>query len=352
MRLLVAITLFLIAVSAQPALAEKAGEDVWDRGCGDDDGNDRCDADVQKKMRESYGLQDMQTLAKQGVTLRRAMIVDGYGNDTISVSFLRKPGQSPSIEVRLPCASDKQCPSPLTANVGSQIWSQVLNQSDKFDQKLASELKDKENSEDKAIILCMHGWVVVVEAVDAAEIDLSGKPQENRKAIFRSDTESACAGGLAVPYAFQLADWAYDSLPECSGLNLKDFRNAPMLLATCARLGGDRLAAADAYELVGKLRNLDFDEKADAKELFSPESKARAADLVRELRGSRLYLDPPNAQDYEHATIEANVYFEGPSEGEEVYAPITFTLERIWDDFLIVDYTVGERKRVVYDDED
>ena len=75
------LSLFAAALAlscSPPSLAQEAPTpDVWERGCGDDDGNDRCDPAVQDRMRALYGLESPEALLARGVTVRRAMFDDG-----------------------------------------------------------------------------------------------------------------------------------------------------------------------------------------------------------------------------------------------------------------------------------
>jgi hypothetical protein len=341
--------IFLLAslwFAIAPTYAAGADKEV-SNDCRDDDGNDRCAPKVQEKMRASYGLEDADALMKAGVTLRRAMYVDGYGRDVLAISFVRKPGVSPFVEIRLSCAGKKDCPPALSAAVSSKMWEQVIEQSRNFDQKLAAELASAPKGEDIPIAICMHSWVVVAEAVDAPQIDQSVASREKTKGEIRRDTEDACAKGLAVPYAFQLAKLALDSLPECGGLAADDFRNTPMLLSTCAALRGDRLAAVDAYALVRDLRDVDLDEPADLAKFFTFEGRSRAAEFARQLAKGQLYLGSPDASDRNNATVKGEVGFFGEGDGDNgSSAPIELKLVREYSNFKIADFNIGARKPV------
>lgn len=322
--------------------AEK--DDVFERGCGDDDGNDRCAADTQKKMRASYGIEDAKTLMESGVTLRRAMIVDGYGNDIIAVTFARKPGSSPAVEIRSPCFGKKDCPDPMTASVTPQIWERVLNQSENFDQKLAREIPVKERGKDEPITLCLHGWVVVVEAADAAQLEQNVLPAGKRPGELRSDTEGGCADGLALAYAFELVELARQSLPECGTLKSEWFRNSSMLLSNCAYLKGDRHAAGQAYALLEKLPRRIGDDEDSIKDAFAWDKKELVEQFKKAWGDGVLYLDAPEAIDQDNATVKGTLVFDNDETKKAEGSEVTLTLVRESDYFEIAAFEIGERK--------
>jgi len=59
----------------------------------------RCIAAEQAKIRAKYGLTDIETLAAEGTTVRRAM-VNGFNREWVAISFIRAKGQDPLVEIR------------------------------------------------------------------------------------------------------------------------------------------------------------------------------------------------------------------------------------------------------------
>jgi len=336
--------------------------EIFDRGCGDDDGNDRCSSDVQRRMRELYGIPDAATLVEQGVTFRRAMFVDGYGRDFVAITFSRAPGRSPSVEIVTPLREGGSMPQPLAAVIDQVTWSRVLAASEFFDKRVegetlrgqpnpeapSSSAEENERDDEQTIVICLHAWFVVVEAADAARLQKNVGAQRLQRASFRRDSEGGCAGGLAMPYAFLLAETALDNLPECSSLDLDYERHAATLLGTCNRLGGDRLAAGDAMKLVRELegRNSDLPQGREFGWLFA----ASARELAEPLRAAvsngnaGLYFDAPHASDVDHATVKGEVVFWGEGDSPDERADLTLTLIRQLDEFKILSYELGERK--------
>lgn len=341
MRMVVLSVLLLVAVA--PVYAAGADKAVSD-DCRDDQGKDRCARQMQEKMRASYGLEDVEALMKAGVSLRRAMYVDGYGNDEVAISFIRKPGASPFVEIRSPCVGEKDCPAPLVAPVASKTWDRIITWSENFDEKLAREIEKQDQGDDKAIRICLHSWVVVAEAVDAPEIDQFSQKHGTEKGTIRKDTEDACVDGLAVPFAFRLADAAFESLPECSTLNPAHFRNVPTLLSYCTYLRGDRIAAGEAYALVRELNAIEPNEATDFEKFFKYDVQSRAADLARDVGKGNLSIWAPEALDRDNAKAKGAVYFEDEDSDKQFIAEIELMLVRESDGFLITGYTMSERK--------
>ena len=358
-----------LSLLAIPASAQDRDDPsaIADRLCSDDQGVDRCDGETQRRMRESYGLADARSVLDSGITLRRAMFVDGYGRDVAAIDFVRRPGEEPRVEVRTPSTPDEEATPPLTAPLSLESWHAAIGRSENFDQKLAREMPAADqSSEAPPINLCLHSWVVVVEAVDAPRVspnilvgtDSRGQVGDLALAveaptlpgIIRSDTEDACADGLAIPYAFAIADLAHRSLPQCSTLDLDDFRNSAMLLATCHRLRGDRHTAGEAYALSERLQNALRGADPRALQWLFVGTGAARADTFREAIGEgKLYLGPPEAEDFDRASVSGSVYFPAADdEGQDQIADVELHLLRQTGEFRIDTFAVGERRPYVF----
>ena len=355
---------------AGPAMAQEGERDqdtidaIFARGCGDDRGVDRCDAAVQQRMRDAYGIEDAQTLIDTGTSVRRAMFVDGYGRDVAVVQFLGAPGETPRVEVRTPGAAEGGEPAPLLAPISRTLWNEVRARSRHFDQQLAREVMDEDEAEagpDAPFTFCLHGWVVVVEAVDAAHVSPTegagtGSAARNRDPALpveptilpgsvRSDVEGACANGLAVPFAFELAELALAALPQCSTLNPDHFRTTASLLATCQRLEGDRHVAGEAHSLSERLQQaLVSDNPEELQRLFVGLRGARANLFRAALGDGDLYLDPPHGTSDDRATIRGRVVYHADDDGgQDEEARIALQLLRQFDEFRIDTFTIVER---------
>ena len=342
--------------------ADRAGvSDVFARGCGDDNGVDRCDAEVQQQMRDLYGVERAEALIASGITAYRAMFVDGYGRDIAIVSFVREPGVTPFVEVRTPKAQDGTAQAePLRAPVGGEMWNDVIASAAHFDEKLAREVRPPD--EDGTLRLCLHGWFIVAEAAVAPRVNQSviagtgsmdaerdsSLPVEAviRDSSIRSDAEGSCANGLAVGFAFGLADFAMKALPQCTTFDIEDFRNSPMMLSACARSSGDRMAAGTASRFVSKLqRTLRLEQDDDLKWLFVGFGDERARRFMAAIDGGKVYLGQPVGLDADRARVEGQILFRGGESGESrQVADITLHLLRQTNDFVIDTFEVGSRR--------
>ena len=299
-------------------------------------------------MRELYGLADVETLSAQGVALRRAMFVNGYGLDIIAITFSRAPGRPPMVEVAVPRQDAGPMPQPLAAVVPQDTWNQILDASRDFDQQLARELPASRKGLEN---ICLHSWFVVVEAVDPAHLSQRVVGQHEVPAKIRRDAEDACTQGLAMRYAFELARTAREHLPECSSLHVDDFRNDADLLSLCQRLGGDRIAASDAYRFLEELGRITVPSplELDPFELerfqwryFARSSEQLAEPFIHELNGANFFFAPPEATDLDHASVEGSVIFS--TENDSQMADLKLKLIRQNRDFVILSYELSDKR--------
>lgn len=354
------------ALPVAPAYAEETRvtpvDDVFDRGCGDDNGTDRCDTDIQRTMRDLYGWEAAEALLEQGVQFRRFMMVDGYGRDVLGVAFERRPGASPIVRVDVPegdrneGAFNLPPSAPLTAVVSLEHWNRALETTQLIDQQLTREVGSSPEKDGDTITICLHGWFTVIESGDPVVSD-SGAGASSE--LLR-DAEGACAKGLSMPAAFELADVAYGLLTECHQLDDADFRNRIMLLALCKRLGGDRMAAAHALKTVKRLEDrfhdsLRSDSDLSLESFFAFDRKAEAAELERRLQGATVYLGAPHAINRKEGVVIGTFSpAEQPPEDENAYRFAEIRLElrnrgRVWT---IEAYQMSDVKTVRYPDEE
>jgi len=346
--LLIAALLSLISGSSVAIAQDAVGSTNQlrpDGDCKDDRGNDRCALEAQRAMRESYGIASVETLAKQGVNLRRAMFVDGYGGDVVAITFSRVPGRSPTVEISTQSRKGESAPQPLSAVVGVVDWNRVVSASDHFDRQLVPIAAKQPEPGVEEVVVCLHSWVVVVEAVDAAALAPNIVGQQVSPVVIRRDTEDACEDGLAVPYAFELARIAREQLRECGSLRTEDARNDAALLALCHRLRGDRIAASDAFHFM--LKVLEKAASADIETLkygfFATSANKLVAPFKALLAGGDLYFGALRATDVDHATFHGQVLF--PAGDDNLVADIRLELVRQEGDFRILTYDISDKRR-------
>ncbi len=211
---------FILAASASSLSAQA-------RDCTDDRGADRCTAAARQTQLGAYGIPAIEAVAASGAELVRAFFVDGYGRDAGLVSFIRGPAAEPRVEWRTP-RTDKREPALLSAIVPLSAWEELRADGWHFDRDLVEQAANGPPS------ICLHAWMVRVEAVDAAS-------------KVRSRIDGACGDSLAVRYGFQLAAAAIAAMPSCALLEAGKTRNDVTRLAECGLLAGDRAAAAQAF---------------------------------------------------------------------------------------------------------
>ncbi|HEY0116063.1 MAG TPA: hypothetical protein VGB54_10110 [Allosphingosinicella sp.] len=220
---------------------------------------DRCLEEEHRRALELFGIVPIEEHARTGARVRRAFYIDSYGRYLVAISFIRAPGRDPMLHVDFPTREGAARALPATAPVSEATWRQVLERSRHFDRDLVArpaaqnpdEVGNRHLDPDEVVVRgCLHGWVFKVEATDP-----SGPAAERMG--FSQKLEDACTGGLTVDYAEALAELALPLLPYCSALDPEQHRNVQSLLAECGLLEGDRLAAAQAYNLVWRLRYVD-----------------------------------------------------------------------------------------------
>ncbi len=226
----------LIALAFAAALSGQEPDDV-PRNCLDDDHTNRCDAEVQARVRALLGVAAAEDEAATGAEIYRAFFVNGYGHDMPVVSFERRPGEPPKVVVS--GAEGRR----ITAPVLSSVWDRVVSEARFADRTLAAPTPSATpalGGGDDSVIderICLHSWVVTVEMANSLTDDGGESPVRRR-------TEDACNSGLSISYAFSLAEIAVSAIPACEALELIYNRNAVTLLDSCLALEGDTLAAA------------------------------------------------------------------------------------------------------------
>lgn len=337
---------------------DPAIKDVFDRGCGDDRGQDRCDSEFQAKMRGYYGLESVEELAALGTEVYRAMIVDGYGNDVVAVSFIRERGQAPYVDVRAPSLEPDE-EQTLRTTISPDRWSTVANRSPSFDQKLAYEIAP----EGESTTMCLHGWFAVVESVEAISPHVftrTGFNNEGREvsetkivrpeATIRRDSEGACANGLAIPFAFDLAKEAKEALVECANLKIDDFRSATNFLAACHRLRGDRQTAALALSTVEKLQAFRSEEDIeDNSLLFVRFGDEAPKQYLADIEDGVPFFGQPKAISTTDVILEGMLYYFGADENElpTDQAKLTVNLYEYGSFFAVYSWSVSEKEPFV-----
>lgn len=278
-------------------------------------------------MRGLYRLAPIERLAKQGNTVRRAMLVDGYGNDVLAISFIQSADSNAIVELRVPCARSSRCFDPLLAPIDAASWNNVARLPD----GLRNGTPRKTGANDS---ICLHSWVVVIEAADPSA---SGGAQRA--------TENSCADGPAVNYAFAMADLALANLPDCALLDAATFRNTATLLETCARLVGNRRTASEAYRLGEDLRRSNRNDTIRLEDLFVSAAQDKVYALRDALKGTSPFFKRIEGIDRDHARISGSLYRTFEDDGPYWKAVIELELVRENGRMKIANYRLGPFKK-------
>lgn len=242
-----AICTALLAIVAGGARAQSATEALRS-DCFDDNMTDRCDASVQRRVRERFDLRAIEQLSDANIQVRRVFFVDGHGGELPVVSFERAPGERPQVHVSALVENrGAHRVATLTAPVSLATWNEIIEQSRYIHRRLAEEPAPAEEPVPSGFVrvpgMCLHSWVITVEASDPG----AGVPT-------RSATQDTCNDGLVVPFADRAAALALQALPSCSGIKTDDIRTPITALSLCALLGGDTVSAGEALNQAMMLR--------------------------------------------------------------------------------------------------
>jgi len=212
-------------------IAVLSGQDATvSRNCLDDNHTDRCDAPNRERMLARFGAPTIEADAAAGAEVYRALYIDGYGQELPVIAFERRAGQPPQavfygVEGRR-----------LSAPLADTHWKRVQREARFADQEVRP--APPPGTPESIPTLCLHAWVTTIEMANASAGRSVSTPVRRR-------TEGACGVGLTTQTAFLFGDLALDAFPQCSLLDRSYYRSLVHLLAACASLDGDVLAASE-----------------------------------------------------------------------------------------------------------
>ena len=224
-----------------------AGQPTQERDCHDDNGVDRCTEEQQRRVRQAYGVRSIEEHREAGDQVRRVFFVDGYGRDLVLIAFTRVPESDPTVRVHYPQRERQLRSEPMEAPVPQPVWDEVLWRSREFERTFVPR-----SGEDPSI--CLHSWVFTIEAVD--------RPRGRLPAELRRKTEDSCENGPASIYAREIQRLALPLFPHCAALDPNQHRNSATMLDVCRLLHGDRLSAAEVFNLAVPFRRVSTREEA------------------------------------------------------------------------------------------
>lgn len=187
------------------------------------------------EQRRAQGLEDLSALAKKKVQIVRIFMQDGFGSRPPTISFVRRPGHEPTLEIAT-IAQDDGAPA-IAVPIPLEAWLRVRGQVAYFDAPAPPPPPGV------SIAPCVHPYSARIEVTDPAE---PGAPLRERSAF-----QSQCPGGPTYAAAIQLAPQAKALIPSCALLNDNLFGGAPWALSFCAAMRGDKVAVAQARNVLG-----------------------------------------------------------------------------------------------------
>ena len=356
---------WLVVLSALCVPHGAAAQAPVERKCADDAYNNRCDPQALAKMYALYDIASPQSLLDAGTTMRRAMIVDGYGRDVVAITFSRAPGQSPQVEVRSPLG-DGPPPQPLVAKIDLSTWDEVIETTRLFDRELAP-LSSANEIKSALQRICLHPWVSAMERVDASRVDQlivygAGSDARRRDPALpvevsmtepelASVSHSSCGDSLVPKIAFQLVRIAREALPECAGLDSDNYRTEANVLALCHQLRGDRSVASEIADVPHRFRRaIRTQNKQELNWLFVGVGDDRSTRFTTELGDGDVFWNAPEGIDRDHARLTGLVVWDDAEGNPVQQGDLTLNFLRVAGDFAIDTFNFGPRRPYVWED--
>lgn len=209
--------LFSLAVASQPETAST-------RHCTGARRNEVCTAQGLATLRSELGVAAVDDEVAAGVEIYRAFYLQGGGGLPV-VSFVRRPGHNPAVEVS--AGGGRK----MTADVPLELWTTVVREAADADREFVPMV------EGGTADICLDGGAVMIEI---------GVPASRpRPALIRHRAVSDCAASPAIRFAGRLADLAVEELPGCAAIDPDTVPDGGVWrLSYCFTLKGDQLAAA------------------------------------------------------------------------------------------------------------
>ncbi|TPG20107.1 hypothetical protein EAH87_09980 [Sphingomonas koreensis] len=190
------------------------------------------------EQRASQGLESLEDLVKQNVHIIRVFTQSGFGNRYATISFVRRPGQEPTLEIAS-VANPANKPA-LSIPIPLDDWLDANSAVAFFD----ADVPARPKADGRMLALpCLHPYLQRVEVVD--------RPETNGPMRIRQNAQSQCGYGPTYAAAVQLLRRAKRLIPACALLNDDDFADVAWLLSFCASINGDAVAVAQARNVYG-----------------------------------------------------------------------------------------------------
>lgn len=205
--------------------------------CDPEEQDAACELTERRRLEAAYRAVPAEQEAGTGAEIYRSFFYDGYGRDLLLISFEARPEQSPIVVVS---GRDGRR---VQGAVASADWERIRYEGMFADRTLAP-LPEATGLDD--VLICLHGWGVLVELVNAE--DLNG----DRRTVRRKVQNTCDRDGMAGRYGFRLAEMALKALPGCAELDAESHRNDVARLDACLYLAGNTVAAASLLNQKGE----------------------------------------------------------------------------------------------------
>lgn len=183
------------------------------------------------ELLQSLGMAPIEEEAATGAVVYRAFFTDGYGRDTLSVSFEMRPNAPPMVVV-YGYEGEK-----LSGEVTAETWDQISNEAQLADRRLVA-LAPPDGVE----FICLHGWGAAIEMANSFEPWRGSSVPVRRSSYHTCDDDDS--GSLTLRFALSMAEEALQSLPACRLLEDAE-RIVVRTLNLCLGLRGNTLTAAN-----------------------------------------------------------------------------------------------------------
>jgi hypothetical protein len=237
----------LLVLLLAPAAAAQGESDRFDCRLM---GGLQCRPESRAELLAHYGLPSAESRLAAGSQMYRVFIFDAWMKHWGVITVERSPGSAPTLTLHAAPRPNRQGSGsqqfpPQTVPITIANWSDVQRRGANFDRLMVA-LKLAPLGPGDIRVCGGHGPLYFVE---------SGDPEAGEEGgVRRSGLSDSCwGGGLAEPFAIEVALLAAEVLPACAALDESLFHWTAQLLRACSIFSGDGLAAAEVYNLMRPL---------------------------------------------------------------------------------------------------
>lgn len=242
---LVWLSLTLCVAAPAAAAPNRAAERLPDRfDCRLMDGL-QCRSESRDRLLAFYGLPTAESRLAAGSEMYRVFVFDAWMGHHVAITVERSPGSSPTLTLHAPPQPERrgagsQTVPPVSVPMSVDAWYLVRRRGSLFERRMVPE-----PVEPGVIRICGgHGPLYFVESTN---------PEPDAAQPLRRSGLGHCVEGLADAFGIEVALLAAEIIPSCAILDDTLFLFTAERLRACAIISGDRIAAAEVYNLLGPL---------------------------------------------------------------------------------------------------